>query len=138
MIDAGTQLPPFEQRLTRENLVRYAAVSGDLNPIHYSDHAARALGLPGVVAHGMMTMGVALRAVTTWLGDPAGIRTYTAHFARAVLVPDDGQGAVIHVEGTVTDVTEDTATVTLVVTCRSAGAGDAAPVLTRVTVTVGR
>ena len=61
-------------RLTREQLVRYAGASGDFNPIHYSDHFATALGLPGVIAHGMLTMGTALRVVTDWVGDPAASR----------------------------------------------------------------
>ncbi|MGI3786005.1 MAG: MaoC/PaaZ C-terminal domain-containing protein, partial [Janthinobacterium lividum] len=58
-VEVGTTLPTLTARITRETLVRYAGASGDLNPIHYSDHAAAALGLPGVIAQGMLTMGTA-------------------------------------------------------------------------------
>ena len=70
---SGDRVGSLTVRLTREQLVRYAGASGDFNPIHYSDHFATALGLPGVIAHGMLTMGTALRVVTDWVGDPATI-----------------------------------------------------------------
>ena len=55
-VEVGLELAPLTVRLTRETLVRYAGASGDFNPIHYSDHFARALGLDGCIAHGMLTM----------------------------------------------------------------------------------
>ncbi|MDR2347648.1 MAG: MaoC family dehydratase N-terminal domain-containing protein, partial [Bifidobacteriaceae bacterium] len=54
---AGADLGPVEVLLTRADLVRYAGASGDFNPIHWSDEAARKADLPGVIAHGMLTMG---------------------------------------------------------------------------------
>ena len=116
-VEVGTALPGLVVRLTRESLVRYAGASGDLNPIHYSDHAATALGLPGVVAHGMLTMAVAARAVTTWAGPEARLVSYGVRFTRPVPVPDDGVGAELHVSGTVTAADEETTTVTLEATC---------------------
>ena len=97
----GTELGSLTVRLSREQLVRYAGAAGDFNPIHYSDHFATALGLPGVIAHGMLTMGAALRVVTDWLGDPTKITAYAARFTRPVLVPDDADGAEVTFTATV-------------------------------------
>ena len=115
--EVGTVLPPLTVRLTRESLVRYAGASGDFNPIHYSDHAATGLGLPGVIAHGMLTMGVAARVVTDWAGPGTRLVSYGVRFAKPVAVPDDGVGAELVVAGTVTTVDAETVTVTLDVTC---------------------
>ena len=98
----GTVVGSLTVRLTREQLVRYAGASGDFNPIHFSDHFATALGLPGVIAHGMLTMGMALRVVTDWVGDPARIVSYSARFTRPVVVPDDADGAEVTFTATVT------------------------------------
>ncbi len=103
---AGHELPPLTARFTRETLVRYAGASGDFNPIHYSDHFATGLGLPGVVAHGMLTMGTALRVVTDWVGDPALVRTWFSRFSKPVLVPDDADGVELVVTATVTAVSD--------------------------------
>ena len=116
-VEVGTVLPPLTVHLTRESLVRYAGASGDFNPIHYSDHAATSLGLPGVVAHGMLTMAVAARAVTAWAGPDARLVSYGVRFTRPVPVPDDGVGAEVQVTGTVTAADDDTRTVTLEATC---------------------
>jgi len=101
-LEVGMVLPPLTVRFTREQLVRYAGASTDFNPIHYSDHYAAQLGLPGVIAHGMLTMGAALRVVTDWVGDPAAITAYAARFTRPVLVPDDEVGAEVVFEAKVT------------------------------------
>lgn len=77
--------------LTRESLVRYAGASGDFNPIHYRDDVATAVGLPGVLAHGMLTMGIASSVVVAALGDSAQITEYGVRFTRPVVVdPDAG------------------------------------------------
>ena len=100
-LQPGTVLGSLTVRLTREQLVRYAGAATDFNPIHYSDHFATALGLPGVIAHGMLTMGTALRVVTDWVGDPTAITAYAARFTRPVVVPDDADGAELNVTATV-------------------------------------
>jgi acyl dehydratase len=69
-------------------LVRYAGASGDFNPIHWSDRVAETVGLPGVVAHGMLTMALGGRLVTNWTGDPGSVLAYQARFTRPVAVPD--------------------------------------------------
>lgn len=92
VVEVGTELPPLVLHYTREDLVRYAGASGDFNPIHWSDRAARALGMPSVIAHGMLTMGKALRIVTDWVGDPARVEGYFVRFTKPVPVPDDDAG----------------------------------------------
>jgi acyl dehydratase len=116
-VEVGTTLPLLTARITRATLVRYAGASGDLNPIHYSDHAAAALGLPGVIAHGMLTMGIAVRAVTDWLGRDLHLVSYGVRFTKPVVVPDDGIGAELRVLATVTALSDDSASFTLDVTC---------------------
>ena len=78
--------------LTRESLVRYAGASGDFNPIHYRDDVAASVGLPGVLAHGMLTMGLAVQPVVDWAGDPARVADYQVRFRRPVVV-DPVEGA---------------------------------------------
>jgi acyl dehydratase len=82
--------------LTRDSLVRYAGASGDFNPIHYRDDVAHAVGLPGVLAHGMLTMGLAIQPVADWAGDPARVLDYQVRFTRPVPVDPD-LGAVVTV-----------------------------------------
>jgi acyl dehydratase len=112
-LTVGTQLPPLTVRLTRTDLVRYAGASGDFNPIHHSEHFAAQVGLPGVVAHGLLTMGTALRVVTDWVGDPGRVRSYSCRFTKPVVVPDDGVGAEVVITGTVSAVQGDLVTVSL-------------------------
>ncbi|MGY1753060.1 MaoC family dehydratase [Blastococcus sp. SYSU D01042] len=100
-VAVGTELPEQQFRLTRADLVRYAGASGDHNPIHWSDRVATSVGLPGVIAHGMLTMALAGRAVTAWTGDPAALVEFQVRFGRPVVVPDDDAGAELTVRGTV-------------------------------------
>jgi acyl dehydratase len=82
--------------LSRDSLVRYAGASGDFNPIHYRDDVAADVGLPGVLAHGMLTMGLAVQPVVDWAGDPGRVLDYTVRFTRPVVV-DPVDGAVVEV-----------------------------------------
>ena len=93
--------------LTRDNLVRYAGASGDFNPSHYRDDVAVSVGLPGVLAHGMLTMGLAVQPVSNWVGDPARIVDYQVRFTRPVLV-DGATGADVTVTATVGALEEET------------------------------
>ena len=106
-VGVGTELPELVFRVTRADLVRYAGASGDFNPIHWNDRTATAVGLPGVIAHGMFTMALAGRAVTGWTGDPAALAEYHVRFGRPVVVPDDDDGAEVTVRGKVGAVLED-------------------------------
>jgi acyl dehydratase len=116
-VEVGTTIGELTVSLTRDSLVRYAGASTDFNPIHWSDRAAAALGLDGVIAHGMLTMGTALRVVTDWIGDPAAVRRYSARFTKPVVVPDDEVGVEVRCVGTVTAVGDGSATITVEVTC---------------------
>ena len=95
--------------LTRDCLVRYAGASGDFNPIHYRDDIAVVVGLPGVLAHGMLTMGLAVQPVVDWVGDPSRIIDYQVRFTRPVLV-DAETGARVHVAAKVGQVDADAGT----------------------------
>lgn len=101
--------------LTRESLVRYAGASGDFNPIHYRDDVAAAVGLPGVLAHGMLTMGIAVGTLTEALGDSGRIAEYGVRFTRPVVV-DPETGADLHVSAKVGAVDDETARIDLTVT----------------------
>jgi len=113
----GTQLPPLELPFTRADLVRYAGASGDFNPIHWSDRKAADLGLSSVIAHGLLTMGRALKIVTDWAGDPGRVRRYGVRFTKPVEVPDTDEGVVVRVTATVTAVTDGVATVAIDALC---------------------
>ncbi|WP_037912290.1 MaoC family dehydratase [Actinacidiphila yeochonensis] len=100
-VEAGTELAPASFPVDRATLVQYAGASGDFNPIHWNERFAREVGLPNVIAHGMFTMASAIRVVTDWAGDPAAVEEYGVRFTKPVVVPDDGEGAVIEVSAKV-------------------------------------
>ncbi len=116
-VEVGMTLPPLTLHFTRTSLVRYAGASGDFNPIHHSEHFAAQVGLPGVVAHGLLTMGSALRVVTDWVGDAARVRSYAVRFSKPVVVPDDATGAEVLVSGRVSAVEGTLVTVSIDAVC---------------------
>lgn len=95
-LTVGEVVAEREFHLTRDSLVRYAGASGDFNPIHYRDDVAASVGLPGVLAHGMLTMGIAAQPVIDWLGDPGRVIDYQVRFTRPILV-DAADGALVRV-----------------------------------------
>ncbi|TDV45544.1 MaoC family dehydratase [Actinophytocola oryzae] len=107
MTAAGDELPPLEVRLHRADLVRYAGASLDFNPIHWNEKLATEVGLPNVIAHGMLTMALAGRLVTNWLGDAGAFVEYGARFVRPVVVPNDADGALVELTGKVKEVRDD-------------------------------
>ncbi len=102
-VEAGTELPPGRYQVTRRDLVRYAGASGDFNVIHWNERIAKSVGLPDVIAHGMLTMALAGRFVTEWAGDPGAVTEFAVRFSAPVVVPDDDKGATVEVTGTVTE-----------------------------------
>ena len=106
-------------QLTRDSLVRYAGASGDFNPIHYRDDIATGVGLPGVLAHGMLTMGFAVQPVVDWLGDPGKIMEYQVRFTRPVPV-DATHGATVLVTAKVGALDNEAARIDLTVVCAGA------------------
>ncbi|HVX46620.1 MAG TPA: MaoC family dehydratase [Mycobacteriales bacterium] len=112
-MNVGDELPEQTFPIDRLTLIRYAGASGDFNPIHWSESTARSVGLPDVIAHGMLTMAEAIRVVTDWVGDPGAVLEYGVRFAKPVVVPEE-TGAQVVVAGKVTKVNDDgTAVVTL-------------------------
>ena len=106
-VAVGTELPGQTFPVRRADLVRYAGASGDFNVIHWNQRVATSVGLPDVIAHGMLTMALAVRVVTDWAGDPARVVEYGVRFTRPVPVPDDDEGATIEVTGVVAAVLDD-------------------------------
>ena len=100
-VEVGTELPAQSFTIDRASLVRYAGASGDFNVIHWNERVATAVGLPNVIAHGMLTMALGGRVVTDWVGDPGAVVDYGVRFTRPVVVPDDDAGATIEVTGKV-------------------------------------
>lgn len=111
----GDVLAERTVHLTRESLVRYAGASGDFNPIHYRDDIAAAVGLPGVLAHGMLTMGIASSVVVAALDPQTRILDYGVRFTKPVVV-DPETGADVHVVATVGAVDDESARIDLKVT----------------------
>ena len=113
-LTVGDVIAEREFSLTRDSLVRYAGASGDFNPIHYRDDVAASVGLPGVLAHGMLTMGFAVQPVVDWAGDPARVVDYAVKFTRPVVV-DPQDGALVTVVAKIGAIEEGVARVDLTV-----------------------
>jgi len=101
--------------VTRADLVRYAGASGDHNPIHQDEGVATGVGLPGVIAHGMYTMALAARAVSTWFPG-AEVVSFGCKFTNPVVVPAEG-GVDVEVAGETKEGEDGLTTVSLTVTC---------------------
>ena len=120
-VQVGDELPARSFPITRLDLVRYAGASGDFNVIHWNQRIATSVGLPDVIAHGMLTMATAARLVTEWAGDPGAVVEYGVRFTKPVVVPDDDKGALLDVSGIVAAKDEHARTVRVDVTATSAG-----------------
>jgi acyl dehydratase len=83
-VTPGDALPPVHHDVQRSDLVKYAGASGDFNPIHWNDEWAISVGLPGVIAHGMFSMGVAARMISAYAGDPAAIKRLRVRFSAMI------------------------------------------------------
>jgi acyl dehydratase len=119
-VEAGADLPPASYPVARLDLVKYCGASGDFNVIHWNERIARSVGLPNVIAHGMLTMAEAGRFVTDWAGDGAVVLEFGVRFSAPVVVPDDDQGATIEVSGKVEEKLDGNR-VALALVARSAG-----------------
>jgi acyl dehydratase len=113
-MNAGDVLETTTFTVTRADLVAYAEASGDHNPIHQDEEVARSVGLPGVIAHGMYTLGLVGRAVAEWTGG-AEVVDLGAKFTSPVVVPAEG-GTEVVVRGTVKSVADGLVTLALEVT----------------------
>ncbi|MGL6235986.1 MAG: MaoC/PaaZ C-terminal domain-containing protein [Segniliparus sp.] len=88
-VSVGLELEPKAYRVSRGDLVNYAGVSGDRNPIHWHEKVANAAGFDDVLAHGMLTMAYGAEYITGWVGDPSAVRGYEVRFVSPLLVPAD-------------------------------------------------
>jgi acyl dehydratase len=102
-LEVGQVIGTEEFHLTRDSLVRYAGASGDFNPIHYRDDFAQSVGLDGVLAHGMLTMGAAVQVAVNWVGDAGKVIDYGVRFTKPVFV-DAADGAVLVVTGKIGEI----------------------------------
>lgn len=85
----GDYLPPLGRAVRREDVRAYAEIGGDRNPLHLSDDAARDVGFPGIIAHGMFTMAHLGACVAAWAGDPASIERLSAQFRAPVFLGEE-------------------------------------------------
>lgn len=117
-VSVGQKLPPRLVSLTLGDLVNYAGVAGDPNPIHWSREAARAVDLDAPVAHGMLTVGLGAGYLSSWLGDPGAVIEYAVRFVSPVYVA--GAGASVEFSGTVRSVDPQhrTAVVAITAVCQ--------------------
>lgn len=119
MIEVGSKIPQRVFWVDRELLKRYANASGDQNPIHQDQTFAVNVGLPNVIAHGMLTMGLVATYISDWAGGAANVKEYGARFTKPVIVPE-GQKVDLTVDGTVVEVLADGA-IRIELTATSAG-----------------
>lgn len=116
-VAVGDELPERTFELTRGDLVNYAGVTGDPNPIHWSDHIVKLAGMEDVVAQGMLTMSLGSNYVTEWLGDPGGLKEYSVRFTAPVYVPAD-QKAALQYSGKIKSLDEETRTGVVLLTVK--------------------
>jgi acyl dehydratase len=120
-VEVGLALPVRTVQVLRQDLVRYGGSSCDYNSIHWNDRVAHSIGLPDPIAHGMLTMGIALGTVTAWAGDPGAVVDYGGRWPRPVPVPNDDTGVELEVSATVAEKLE-APLIRMNVTVRCAGA----------------
>ncbi|UVO14011.1 fused (3R)-hydroxyacyl-ACP dehydratase subunits HadA/HadB [Mycobacterium sp. SVM_VP21] len=85
-VNVGDALPVHHTRLSRGDLVNYAGVAGDANPIHWDEEIAKLAGLPDVIAHGMLTMGLGAGFASSWTGDPGAVTRYAVRLSAPAIV----------------------------------------------------
>ena len=118
MIEVGATLPTHTFTVNRALLKAYADASGDQNPIHQNEEFALSVGLPNVIAHGMLTMALVGKYVTDWAGGSSKVTHYGARFVKPVIVPAD-MDVDLTVSAVVSAVEENS--ITLDLTATSAG-----------------
>jgi acyl dehydratase len=104
MIEVGTEIASHEFEINRALLKQYADASGDQNPIHQDEAFAKSVGLPDVIAHGMLTMALAGKYISDWAGGPQNVKEFSARFTKPVIVPA-GKNIDLTVSATVIEVT---------------------------------
>lgn len=118
-LTVGDELPIRDARLSRGDLVNYAGVSGDSNPIHWDERIAELAGLPDIIAHGMLTMGLGAGFLSTWSGDPGAVTRYGVRLSNYTIV--DREGGQIEYTGRVKSLDPVTRTAVIAVVAKSGG-----------------
>ena len=119
-LTVGDALPVHHTRLSRGDLVNYAGVAGDANPIHWDEDIAKLAGLPDVIAHGMLTMGLGAGFVSAWSGDPGAVTRYTVRLSQPAVV-SAAEGADIEFSGKIKSLDPETRTGVVLVAAKSDG-----------------
>ena len=112
MIEVGTVLDEHVFYIDRAMLKAYADASGDQNPIHQNEEFALSVGLPNVIAHGMLTMALVGKYVTDWARGAVAVKEFSARFVKPVIVPAD-QKVDLTVSATVSEIDGDRISITL-------------------------
>ncbi len=112
MIEVGTALDEQVFYIDRAMLKAYADASGDQNPIHQNEEFALSVGLPNVIAHGMLTMALVGKYITDWAGGAVAVKEFSARFVKPVIVPAD-QKVDLTVSATVSEIDGDRISITL-------------------------
>jgi acyl dehydratase len=119
-VNVGDELPVHHARLSRGDLVNYAGVAGDANPIHWDEDIAKAAGLPDVIAHGMLTMALGAGFASAWSGDPGAVTRFAVRLSQPAIVSAT-EGADIEFIGKVRSLDPETRTGVLLVGAKSGG-----------------
>ena len=114
-IEIGAELAPKTFNINRKLLVAYANASGDQNPIHQDEAFAKSVGLPDVIAHGMLTMALAGKYLSDISGSQS-VLEFSAKFIKPVVVPA-GKDVSLIISGKVTDVFDGIAKIELLAIC---------------------
>ncbi len=119
-LKVGDALPVRHARLSRGDLVNYSGVAGDANPIHWDEGIAKLAGLPDVIAHGMLTMGLGAGFASGWSGDPGAVTRYAVRLSQPAIVPA-AEGADIEFTGRIKSLDPATRSGVILVAAKSGG-----------------
>jgi acyl dehydratase len=119
-VKVGDELPVHHARLSRGDLVNYAGVAGDANPIHWDEDIAKLAGLPDVIAHGMLTMGLGAGFASAWSGDPGAVTRYAVRLSQPAIVSAT-EGTDIEFSGRIKSLDPATRTGVVIVAAKSGG-----------------
>jgi acyl dehydratase len=119
-VKVGDELPVHHTRLSRGDLVNYAGVAGDANPIHWDEDIAKLAGLPDVIAHGMLTMGLGAGFASAWSGDPGAVTRYAVRLSQPAIVSAT-EGADIEFSGRIKSLDPATRSGVVIVAAKSGG-----------------
>ncbi|MCW2658953.1 MAG: hypothetical protein JWP83_105 [Mycobacterium sp.] len=119
-LKVGDVLPAHHVRLSRGDLVNYSGVAGDANPIHWDEDIAKLAGLPDVIAHGMLTMGVGAGFASAWSGDPGAVTRYAVRLSQPAIV-SAADGADIEFSGRIKSLDPATRSGVVILAAKSGG-----------------